>query len=81
LDVIGGETLRLGLGLGLDSDDFPCVGPGSIHWGGAGGSIVLADRDRRVSFGYAMNKMYAGFNADPRNEPLRLAFNEIARGL
>ncbi|MCZ6886927.1 MAG: serine hydrolase, partial [Gammaproteobacteria bacterium] len=45
-DVIVGETRRLGLGLGLDSDDFPCVGPGSIHWGGAGGSILLADRDR-----------------------------------
>jgi hypothetical protein len=26
-------------------------------WGGAGGSLVIADADRRMTFGYVMNKM------------------------
>ena len=52
-----------------------------MHWGGAGGSMILADRDHKVSMGYAMNKMVSGFDADPRSEPLHRAFNEIVRGL
>ena len=68
-------------GLGLNSAEFECLGEGSMHWGGAGGSMVLADRDYRVSMGYAMNKMISGFNADPRSEPLHREFNEIVRGL
>ncbi len=43
--------------------------------------MILADRDHKVSMGYAMNKMVSGFDADPRSEPLHRAFNEIVRGL
>ena len=34
-----------------------------MHWGGAGGSIVLADRDYKLSMAYAMNKMLPAFGA------------------
>ena len=43
--------------------------------------MLMGDRRHRVSFAYAMNRMLAGFDGDPRAEPLRLAFNEIARTL
>jgi CubicO group peptidase (beta-lactamase class C family) len=80
-DAVIGERIRWGLGVGLSSAEFECLGEGSMHWGGAGGSMILADRDYKVSMGYAMNRMIPGFDADPRTEPLRLAFNEIVRGL
>lgn len=47
-------------------------GPGTRTFGhsGAGGSLGFADPDRRVGFGYAMNRMSAGLDADPRWKPL-----------
>jgi CubicO group peptidase (beta-lactamase class C family) len=29
-------------------------------WGGAGGSLVMIDADRRMTFAYVMNKMAPG---------------------
>ena len=80
-DAVVGESIRWGLGLGLHSAEFECLGEGSMHWGGAGGSMILADRDYRVSMGYAMNRMISGFSDDPRTAPLHRAFNEIVRAL
>lgn len=47
--------LRLGLGFGLDSREFPAPSPTSLHWGGYGGSFALADPACAFSFGYAPN--------------------------
>ena len=33
---------------------------------GAGGSLGFADPDRRIGFGYVMNKMDMGLTGDPR---------------
>jgi CubicO group peptidase (beta-lactamase class C family) len=80
-DAVVGETIRWGLGVGLNSAEFECLGEGSLHWGGAGGSMILADRDYKVSMAYAMNKMMPAFGDDPRVGPLRSTFMEIVRGL
>jgi CubicO group peptidase (beta-lactamase class C family) len=72
--------IRLGLGLGLNSKEFECPSDGAIHWGGAGGSFLIADQNHRTSIGYAMNRMLPGFGDDPRTDPMRLAFNAILRG-
>lgn len=37
-------------------------------WGGWGGSSVINDLDRRMSFSYVMNKMSEGLNGSPRTE-------------
>ena len=79
--MIVGETIRWGLGLGLNSAEFERLGEGSLHWGGAGGSMILADRDCEVSMAYAMNKMLPAFGDDLRVAPMRSAFMEIVRGL
>ena len=79
-DVLFGMPFRLGLGVGLNSREFDCPSDGSLHWGGAGGSFVIADRNHRVSIGYAMNRMLPGKVDDPRNQPLRRAFNRIVTG-
>ena len=33
---------------------------GCVAWGGAGGSLVIIDVDRRMTFAYVMNKMAPG---------------------
>lgn len=47
--------VRLGLGFGLDSKEFPAPTPTSMHWGGYGGSWALADPRAAFSLGYAPN--------------------------
>lgn len=79
-DVANGMKMRWGLGIGLHCEEFPCLGEGSAHFGGYGGSMLMADRDYRVSIGYAMNRLYPDFEGDPRNTPLRHAFIDIVRG-
>lgn len=51
--------LRLGLGFGLPSpQSLPWIPDGRLcFWGGWGGSVVIMDLERRVTIGYAMNKM------------------------
>jgi CubicO group peptidase (beta-lactamase class C family) len=50
---LGGITW--GLGFGLHNPAFPAPTPTSLHWGGFGGSWMLADPRARVSLGYAPN--------------------------
>jgi len=76
-DLIVDENVRLGFGLGLNSAEFPCPSDGSVHWGGAGGSFLVADRDCQAAIGYAMNRMEPAILGDPRTDPMREAFNEI----
>jgi CubicO group peptidase (beta-lactamase class C family) len=60
IDLVTGMRVRMGVGYGLLP--FPNVLPflpaGRLaSWGGAGGSLVIADVDRRMTFAYVMNKM------------------------
>lgn len=47
--------MRLGLGFGIDSKEFPVPTPTTMHWGGFGGSVGLMDPATQFSFGYAPN--------------------------
>jgi len=78
-DTVEDVLIRWGFGFGLNSAEFECPSDEAMHWGGAGGSFLIADRQSRTSFGYAMNKMYPGFGDDPRTDPMRIAFNAIVR--
>jgi CubicO group peptidase (beta-lactamase class C family) len=80
-DAVEDVAIRWGLGFGLNSAEFECPSNECVHWGGAGGSVLIADRKSRTSFGYAMNRMYPGFGDDPRTDPMRHAFNNIVRRL
>jgi hypothetical protein len=59
LDGALGYRLKIGLGYGLPWPEvLPFVPEGRVCFGsGAGGSIVLADADRRLTIAYVMNKM------------------------
>ena len=46
------------------------MGPASFGHAGAGGSLGLADPDRRIGFAYVMNKMSANLSNDPRTSGL-----------
>jgi len=59
---------KFGLGLGLLDDKF-YLGPRSFGWGGAGGSLCVMDLEKKLSIGYAMNKMHMK-GEDPRTEPI-----------
>jgi hypothetical protein len=49
-----GIPLKIGVGYSLLPEGRVCC------WGGAGGSLVVIDVDRRMTFAYVMNKMAPG---------------------
>lgn len=53
-DLVLGLPLRMGVGFGLLPHGRVCC------WGGAGGSLVMIDVDRRMTFAYVMNRMAPG---------------------
>jgi CubicO group peptidase (beta-lactamase class C family) len=59
IDVVLGLPLKLGLGWGLPHPQLtPFIPDGRrAFWGGWGGSIVIADAERRMTIAYVMNKM------------------------
>lgn len=61
-DLVLGHVLRFGLGVSLPvPETVPSIVPGRIvFWCGWGGSIIVMDLDRRMTIGYAMNKMGPG---------------------
>lgn len=61
---------RFGLGFFIPSTFSPLMGPASFGHAGAGGSLGLADPDRRIGFAYVMNKMSANLSNDPRTSGL-----------
>lgn len=59
IDLVLGIRLRIGLGYGLPWPEvLPFVPHGRVCFGsGAGGSLVIADADRRLTIAYVMNKI------------------------
>jgi CubicO group peptidase (beta-lactamase class C family) len=59
IDIVLGYRMKIGMGYGLPWPEvLPFVPEGRVCFGsGAGGSIVIADADRRMTIGYVMNKM------------------------
>ena len=53
-DLVIGIPIKWGVGYGLAPEGRVC------SWGGAGGSMVIIDVDRRMTFAYVMNKMAPG---------------------
>ena len=49
-----GIPIKWGVGYGLAQEGRVC------SWGGAGGSMVVIDVDRHITFAYVMNKMAPG---------------------
>lgn len=73
--------LRFGIGYGLPHPlTAPAVPAGRVcWWTGVGGSFVVNDLDRRVTFAYAMNKMAPEIIGSERADAyLRATFGAIA---
>jgi CubicO group peptidase (beta-lactamase class C family) len=62
VDLVLGVPLRLGIGYGLPQrDSMPWIPDDKIcFWGGWGGSVIIMDVGRRMTFSYMMNKMGSG---------------------
>ena len=58
-DLVLGTDITWGLGLAASSDNNPAgLAPGPRwYWGGWGGSLVVIDPPRRLTFAYTMNRM------------------------
>ncbi len=69
-DLVLGVPLRFGIGYALpETETVPYVPQGRCcYWGGWGGSVVLADLDRRVTLAYMMNNMAPGIIGSDRSE-------------
>jgi len=69
-DLVLGVPLRFGIGYALpETETVPYVPQGRCcYWGGWGGSVILADLDRRVTFAYMMNNMAPGIIGSDRSE-------------
>lgn len=61
--------IRIGLGMGIHSKEFPAPSPTSIHWGGFGGSMGVMDPRAGVSFGYAPNNFFVPCVTNGQLEP------------
>ena len=69
-DLVLGVPLRFGIGFALpETSTVPYVPQGkTAYWGGWGGSLIVADLDRRVTVSYMMNKMAPGIIGSDRSE-------------
>lgn len=80
-DLAIGLPLRFGIGYGLRLDDGPTawMPKGRVcFWGGWGGSSVVMDLDRKLTFTYVMNKMGVGISG---NERTRAYANKVYEAL
>jgi CubicO group peptidase (beta-lactamase class C family) len=75
--------VRFGLGFGLHSEGFSAPTPTSFHWGGYGGSSIVMDRSKGVSFGYAQNnlRLQEKVGEDVRLDRLWDALGRVVEGL
>jgi CubicO group peptidase (beta-lactamase class C family) len=65
IDLVIGIPLNFGVGYSLLPEGRVCA------WGGAGGSTVIIDADRRITFAYVMNKMGDGTIAPALTERVK----------
>jgi hypothetical protein len=67
IDLVLGYRLKIGVGYGLPwREVLPFVPEGRVCFGsGAGGSLVIADVDRRITLAYVMNKMHCTGIVEP----------------
>jgi CubicO group peptidase (beta-lactamase class C family) len=82
VDLVLGVPLRLGIGYGLPQPDLlPEIPDGKIcFWGGWGGSMIVMDVGRRMTFSYMMNKMGAGIIGSERStEYGRALYDAVAK--
>ncbi len=82
IDLVLGVPLRFGMGYGLNSAELP-VGPSErmCFWSGWGGSLIIVDLERRMTFAYVMNRMGAGTIGDERGfSLLQAAYAGLAVG-
>ncbi len=70
VDLVLGVPMRFGIGYGLPKVEvIPYVPTGrACYWGRWGGSVILMDLERRLTFAYMMNRMAAGIIGSPRAE-------------
>ncbi len=80
IDLVLGVPLRFGIGFGLAKPEtIPYIPDGRVcFWGGWGGSVIIMDLERRITFSYMMNKMAPGIIGSPRAESyLRAAYASL----
>ncbi|MFD3506445.1 serine hydrolase domain-containing protein [Nocardia sp. NPDC058666] len=73
--------LRFGIGYGLPRPQtFPHIPDGRVcWWAGYGGSMVVNDLDRRITFAYTMNRMATGLiGSDRCDSYLKATFDAAA---
>ena len=70
IDLVIGIPLKIGIGYSLLPEGRVCC------WGGTGGSLVIIDVDRRITFAYAMNKM-----APSGGSPIAAALGERVKDI
>jgi CubicO group peptidase (beta-lactamase class C family) len=65
-DLVLGVPAKYGLGFGLPGPMIPLPSPGSMFWGGYGGSLIVIDMDNHTTVSFVMNKMGATTLGDAR---------------
>lgn len=70
VDLVLGLPLRFGLGYAVSNPaSTPYIPQGRVaFWGGWGGSLVVNDVDRGLTFAYVMNRMSPGILGSPRSD-------------
>jgi CubicO group peptidase (beta-lactamase class C family) len=80
-DVFSNSPARFGMGFGLATELTPFPNPRTFFWGGWGGSIVVIDRDTRMSFAYVMNRMAPELMGDVRGASVAIGVYTALAGL
>lgn len=70
IDLVIGIPFKAGVGYSLLPEGRVCC------WGGTGGSLVITDVDRRITFAYVMNRMARGGGA-----PIAAALGERVKAI
>jgi CubicO group peptidase (beta-lactamase class C family) len=72
IDLSWNFPMRWGLGYALQLDKLT-FGPRAVFWGGAGGSLIVVDFERRMTIAFVMNRMAGAPFGDPRNTAIAAA--------
>ena len=83
-DLVLVEPLRWGIGFGLPIDNVSWMGylqEGACFWAGWGGSMSIADTNKKVSFGYTPCLMEEGALGADRSQNLVRALSNLISGL